>query len=285
MFSFFSMSTLYILIPPFFGTVILTGLIYITERKGSGGILANASVGISFAWFCAFIIGTPDFPPQFNSSGILSAIVSLIIIGAILDFCLHKNIKFQRFAKVITLVVSGFGATIWMRNGIDLWLIPYVTCWCVVMFSVQHMSETKHIGPIISIVQLILTTFGLGLIAWISDIEIDHILAFGLSSTLLGFLVCNFTTAKFFFGSSILFAGGGSLCMLAMRLLDQAPALAPAIILLGFILFTASAASQIHLKSIMVFLIPNSIKIAVFAVIPLMLSIIAAIIATEFEIK
>jgi hypothetical protein len=285
MYSFFNIPILNILFPPFFGTIVLTGLIYLIGRQGSGKFLANASVGISFAWFCSFIIGTPDFPPEFNNSGIISAAICLLTIGTILDFYLYKNIKLQRPTKYIPLVISGIVITIWMRNSVDFWSILHVLGWITIMFSLQHVSEKKYFGSRVSTLLLALTSFGLGLIAWISDIAIEPILTFGLSAIFFGFLICNYIMPKLCFGSSILFAGAGSLYMLAMRVAEQALALVPAIILLGFILFIANTAEQSLTNLKIIRLLPNSIKIIILAIFPLMLSVLATIIATEFTDK
>jgi hypothetical protein len=130
-----------------------------------------------------------------------------------------------------------------------------------------------------------LASVGLGLIAWISDIFVDRDLAFGLAATLLGFYVWNWPRPRLFFGRSILLAGGGGMLLIALRLLEQAPPLAPAIILLGFIFFIDSALRNLPHRFTFILNFSQSLAIIVLAAIPLLLAAIAAVIAIEIQIN
>ena len=278
---------------PFFGTILLTRLIWRLGRKDSGIALANASVGAGFAWVTALVLGTPAFPPAFNSSAILSATVALLIIGIILDLYLTAETKFGRLIETGAIILSAVGAVAWMQGGIDVWSIPILIGWGLTIFNLQRMGSratpaggsTRGYGSNWASLLLVLASVGLGFIAWISDIVVDRDLAFGLAACSLGFYVWNWPRPRLFFGRSILLAGGGSMLMIALRLLEQAPPLAPAIILLGFIFFIDSAMRNLPPRFDTIFKFSPSLTIIVLAAIPLLLTTIATVIAIEIQIN
>jgi len=267
----------------FISTIILTGFLYLIDRKKSGFFMANASVGISFSWFCAFILGTPDFPPEFNSSGILSATVCLLAIGAILDFNFVKERKFP--VPILVIFISGIGIACWFRGGIDFWFLPILLGWCVIAGGLQRVATNKEFGASISIFLLIIASAGSGAIAWISGIAVDRDLSFGLFAILTGFYVCTWPKSRLNFGYGILLAGGGSLYMIAIRLIEQMPPLIPAFIILGFAFYTDYACQYVHKNIKLIWSIPTSIKLAVLTLFPLSLAIVVTLIAIEFPIN
>jgi hypothetical protein len=274
-----------VLILSFFGTLALTGLVCLVGRKNSGFFMASASVGIIYAWFCGFILGTPDFPPEFNNTAILSATACLLVIGAILDFILIKRKKFPQPMVITIILISGVIITVWMRSGIDVWSLPILLGWSTVAISLHRISINKIFGSGNSTFLLVTASLGTGIIAWISDIVVDRDLAFGLCAISIGFFVCNFLKPRLYFGYSILLAGGGSLYILALRLVEQMPTLIPAFIILAFIFFVdvSSQYAQKNLKLILP--IPNSISVFILTLFPLSLATIIALIANEFPVS
>ncbi len=273
------------LVLSFLGTLILTGLIYLIGRRKSGVFLANASVGVSFTWFCAFILGTPDFPPEFNNTAILSATACLLISGTLFDFILIKRRNFPQPIVIIIILISGISITIWMRSGIDFWSLPILFGWCIVAFGLQRLSANEDFGSGDSALLLAIASLGTAIIAWISDIVVDRDLAFGLCVISFGFLICNCPKPRLLFGYSILLAGGGSLYMLALRLVEQMPPLIPAFIILGFIFFVDVASQYVQKKLKLISPIPTSIKLLALSLFPLALATVVTLVAIEFPIN
>ena len=274
---------------PFFGTILMTGLIWLLGRNDSGIALANASVGAAFAWISALVLGTPAFPPAFNSSAILSATVALLIIGILLDLFLTAETKFGRSIETSAFILSAIGAVTWMQGGIDIWSIPILIGWGLTIFNLQRVgtrtAPSRGNSGNWATLLIVLASLGLGIIAWISDIVVDRDLAFGLAASALGFYVWNWPRPRLFFGRSILLAGGGGMLMIALRLLEQAPPLAPAIILLGFIFFIDSALRNLPARFATILKISPSLTIIVLAAIPILLAAVAAVIAIEIQIN
>jgi hypothetical protein len=274
-----------VLVLSFFGTLALIGLVCFVGRKNSGSFMASASVGITYAWFCGFILGTPDFPPEFNNTAILSATACLLVIGAILDLSLIKKKKFPQPIVIMIIIISGIIITVWMRSGVDVWSLPILLGWSTVAISLHRISTNKIFGSGNSTFLLVTASLGTGIIAWISDIVVDRDLAFGLCAISIGFFVCNFPKPRLYFGYSILLAGGGSLYILVLRLVEQMPTLIPAFIILAFIFFV-DISNQYAKKSLNIILpIPNSISIFILTLFPLSLATIIALIANEFPVN
>ena len=268
-----------------FGTLILTWLIYFIGHNKSGVRIASASVGITFAWFCAFVLGTPDFPPEFNNTAILSATVCLLTIGAILDFTIIRRKKLPQLIIIFTILLCGFIITIWMRGGIDVWFLPILLGWSITAISLHRTSTNERFSPGNCTFILIVASLGTGIIAWISNIVIDRDLAFGLCATSIGFFICNLVKSEIKFGYSILLAGGGSLYILALRLVEQMPSLVPAFIILAFVFFTDIASKYVQENLKLKLPIPTSINLFVLAIFPLALATVITLIANEFPIS
>lgn len=273
------------LVLSFLATAGLTGLIYKIGGNTAGVFFANASVGISFTWFCSFILGTPDFPPEYNNSSILSATACLLILGVLIDFFLFKQKEIYRTIVISIILLIGITITLWMRSGFDLWSVPILLGWCVIAFGLQRINNNANFGSGDSTAILIVTTFGTGVIAWISNIAVDRDLAFGLCAISFGFIIFNFPKPRLNFGYGILLAGSGGIYMLVIRLVEQIPSLIPAFIILGFIFFIDVAAIYVQRNIVQLPLIPNTIKLCTLAVFPLALATVISLVAIEFPIN
>ena len=269
----------------FAGSLTLTGLVYLVGHRKSGFFMANASVGVTFAWFCAFILGTPDFPPEFNNTAILSATACLLVSGTLFDFILIKRRNFPQPIIIIIILISGTSITIWMRSGIDFWSLPILFGWSIVALGLQRVSANKDFGSGDSALLLAIASLGTAIIAWISDIVVDRDLAFGLCAISFGFFICNCPKPRLLFGYSILLAGGGSLYMLALRLVEQMPPLIPAFIILGFIFFVDVASQYVQKNLKLISPIPASIKLLALSLFPLALATVVTLVAIEFPIN
>lgn len=283
--SYLNIPAVHFFLLPFLGTVLITGLIRFIGRESSGLNLANASVGAGFTWVGAFILGTPLFPPAFNSSAILSATVCLLAIGIIFDLWISNTTKVGRLLETSIIILGGIAIAAWMRGGIDFWTAPILLGWGAALFSLQRISANREFGAGSGALMLALGSLGLFLIAWISDIADEQNLSLGLSAAAFGFAVWNWPKPRLFFGRSILLAGGGSLCMIALRLIEQAPPLIPAVVIVGFILFADRAVGHIPQSFKLANRLPASLKFITLAIIPLVLAALATLIATEFPIN
>ena len=274
-----------VLILSFFGTILLTVLVCLVGRKKSGIFMANSSIGVTFAWFCAFILGTPDFLPEYNNTAILSATASLLVIGAILDFNLIKRKKLPQPIVIIIILTSGIIITVWMRSGIDVWSLPILLGWSSVAISLHRISDHQISGSGNSSFLLATASLGTGIIAWISDIVVDRDLAFGLCAISAGFFVCNWPKPRLYFGYSSLLAGGGSLYIIALRLVEQMPSLIPAFIILAFIFFVDVPSHYVQKNLKLILPIPNFLITIILTLLPFGLATTIAIIANEFPIN
>jgi len=273
------------LVLSFFGTAALTGLIFIIGRKKSGLFLASSSVGVGFIWFSAFILGTPDFPPEYNSTAILSASASLLVIGILIDYLLVERKKIYRPLVILINLLIGVSITVWMRSGFDLWSIPILLGWCVIAFGLQRISTDQQFGSGESTLILIIASFGTGIIAWLSDIVVDRDLAYGLCAISCGFFIFNYPKSRLYFGYSILLTGGGSLYMIAIRLVEQMPPLIPSFIILGFIFFVDVAGKYVQKNLPQLSLITVSAKLISLSLFPLALATVITLVAIEFPIN
>jgi len=285
MFTLFGTLIFQFLFLSFLGTLALTVLIFFIGREGSGFFMASASVGISFTWFCGFILGTPDFPPEFNNTAILSATACLLLAGAILDFNLVQGRKFNQLILTLIILVSGITITIWMKGNVDIWSLPILLGWSIIALTIHRIGTAEISGTGDGALLLGIAAFGLGIIAWISNIAVDRDLAFGLCAILIGFFVCNLPRPRFYFGYSILLAGGGSLYMIAIRLVEQVPTLIPAFIILGFIFFTDNTSRYLQIRSRLISYVPSSIKLLILACFPLAVAALTTIVANKYSIS
>lgn len=274
-----------VIVLSFLGAFLLTGLICIIGRNKSGLFMANSSVGITFAWYCAFILGTPDFPPDYNNTAILSATTCLLAIGLALDFILIKRKKISLLITIVFILLSGVVVTVWMRSGIDLWSLPTLIGWSILAIRLHLISTKKEFGPSSITFLMLSASLGTGIIAWISNITIDRDLAFGLCAILIGFLACTWLKPSLSFGYSILLAGGGSLYILTLRLVEQMPSLIPGFIILAFVFFTDLASQYVRQKMKLKLPIPDSIILFVLTLLPLSLATVITLIANEFPIN
>ena len=74
-----------LLVLPFFGTIILAGIIGLAGRGASRKVLISASTGIGTAWVCAFVLGIPSFQNSFDSYSMPHIILVGLLLGALID--------------------------------------------------------------------------------------------------------------------------------------------------------------------------------------------------------
>lgn len=263
-------------------TIILTVLIRLVGRDGSGIYMSNASIGIVFAWICAFILGSPEFPPDLSSNAIVSAVICLLLIGTILDLLHYKIGKLNKLVEVGLFLTVGIILTVWMRGGVDLWLTASILAWAIIILGLQRVANNETFGPKGAIMVMALAALGVGSISQIGNILVDRDLSFALCAIFSGFFLCNLSNSKSFLGYNCLLAGGGSLYILTLRLTEQSISLIPTIIVLGFIFFTDKAIQYSKQKSALSYRIPSSLMFTVLALVPVVLACTVALITKKF---
>ena len=192
----------------------------------------------------------------------------------------QENVPIVRAKCILGVLI-----TIWMRGGIDVWFLPILIGWSITAISLHRTSTNERFSSGNCTFILIVASLGTGIIAWISNIVIDRDLAFGLCATSIGFFICNLVKPNIKFGYSILLAGGGSLYILALRLVEQMPSLVPAFIILAFVFFADIASKYVQENLKLKLPIPTSINLFVLAIFPLALATVITLIANEFPIS
>ena len=264
-------------------SIVIMGIIAFIGRDGSGFFLANSAPCIAFIWFSSFVLGTPDFPPRLDSSGILSAITALLMIGTTLDFYLVRGKLLIGTISFLIIFICGMAITIWMQGKIDIWSLPITIGWCIMMITVQRIGCKENSGSAEGTLLLVMGALGVSVTAWISNITIERDLSLALCTLLSIFFLCNLTKTRFYFGYSILLASGGSIYMLVIRLSQQDPFLIPAFIILSFIFFSDNANRHMQIRFKYLSYIPNSIKILILSSFPLALAAVTTIVANTFS--
>ena len=93
-----------LLVLPFFGTIILAGIISLAGRGASRKVLISASTGIGTAWVWAFVLGIPSFQNTFDSNSMPHIILVGLLLGALIDHLLPElGNKYKTFWLLLNL--------------------------------------------------------------------------------------------------------------------------------------------------------------------------------------
>ncbi len=271
---------------PFLGVAVLTGLIKLTAKGGTGfdpsRSLPGASVGIAFAWVCAVVLGTPVFPPVPGSGSIISITAAMLVLGVCLDFFLPiQNLNFRLWETII-VIIAGTALIAWLRAGLDLWAVFLLLGWGILAFRLLKVGARNRIGMSSATAMMVMAAIGIAGVSAIAGLPADNDIALGLAASVLGFFVWNWPRSRFIFGFSLLLAGGGALLIMAVRMLEQSAAFSPSLILVGFVFFADTAVDRIPLPAILKRQAAIPLTIAVFSILPISLAAVAALISVEY---
>ena len=261
---------------PFFGTIILAGIIALAGRGASRKVLISASTGIGTAWVCAFVLGNPNFQITFDSNSIPHIILVGLLLGALIDHLFPRlGNKYEIICWSLDLIFAAAVIT-WIRGDVDLVSILIFLIWGCVQFNARRQAKDARMPAIMVVVAAI----GLSITAWIGDILADRNLAFGVSSTGLGFFVWLWFKRDIPLGFSFFWSSFTALLLIALRVIEANPLMAVPILVLGFVFFTDSILSQKKRWPTFFKQFAAPIVVCALSILPIVLASASALVAT-----
>ena len=265
-----------LLVLPFFGTIILAGIIGLAGRGASRKVLISASTGIGTAWVCAFVLGIPSFQNTFDSNSMPHIILVGLLLGALIDHLLPElGNKYKIISWSLDLIFAA-AVIVWVRGEVDLGSILIFLIWGCIQFSAHRLSNDARMPALM----VVIAAIGLAIIAWIGDILADRNLAFGVSSTGLGFLVWLWFKRDLPLGFSFFWSSFTALLLIALRIIEANPLMAVPILILGFVFFTDSILSQKKLWPTFFKQFAAPIIVCALSILPIVLASVSALVAT-----
>ena len=261
---------------PFFGTIVLAGIIGLAGRGASRKVLISASTGIGTAWVCAFVLGIPNFQITFDSNSIPHVILVGLLLGALIDHLLPQlGNKYKFICWSLDLIFAAAVIT-WIRGEVELVSILIFLIWGCIQFSARRQAYDARMPAIMVVVAAI----GLSTTAWIGDILADRNLAFGVGSTGLGFFVWLWFKRDTPLGFSFFWSSFTALLLIALRVIETNPLMAVPILVLGFVFFTDSILSQKKLWPTFFKQFAAPIVVCALSILPIVLASASALVAT-----
>ena len=261
---------------PFFGTIILAGIIGWAGRGASRKVLISASTGIGTAWVCAFVLGIPNFQITFDSNSMPHIILVGLLLGALIDHLLPQlGNKYEIIRCSLDLIFAAAVIT-WIRGEVDLVSIIIFLIWGCIQFSARRQANDPRMPAIMVVVAAI----GLSITAWIGDILADRNLAFGVSSTGLGFFVWLWFKRDVPLGFSFFWSSFTALLLIALRVIEANPLMAVPILVLGFVFFTDSILSKKKRWPTFFKQFAAPIVVCALSILPIILASASALVAT-----
>ena len=261
---------------PFFGTIILAGIIGLAGRGGSRKVLISASTGIGTAWVCAFVLGIPTFQITFDSSSMPHIILVGLLLGALIDHLLPQlGNKYKIICWSLDFIFAAAVIT-WIRGEVDLVSILIFLIWGCIQFSARRQVYDARMPAIMVVVAAI----GLSTTAWIGDLLADRNLAFGVSSTGLGFFVWLWFKRDVPLGFSFFWSSFTALLLIALRVIEANPLMAVPILVLGFVFFTDSILPLNKLWPTFFKQFAAPIMVCALSILPIVLASASALVAT-----
>ena len=261
---------------PFFGTIILAGIIGLAGRGGSRKVLISASTGIGTAWVFAFVLGIPNFQITFDSSSMPHIILIGLLLGALIDHLLPQlGNKYKIICWSLDFIFAAAVIT-WIRGEVDLVSILIFLIWGCIQFSARRQANDARMPAIMVVVAAI----GLSITAWIGDILADRNLAFGVSSTGLGFFVWLWFKRDVPLGFSFFWSSFTALLLIALRVIEANPLMAVPILVLGFVFFTDSIVSKKKRWPTFFKQFAAPIVVCALSILPIVLASASALVAT-----
>ncbi|MAF50172.1 MAG: hypothetical protein QGH73_09110 [Rhodospirillales bacterium] len=266
---------------PFAVALLFGVIIRLAGRGGSGRRIAAAGAGIAFAWSAAFALGAPPLPPEMGFDSVVTLAVAALVLGLGLDFYFNPERDrgdWAAFLELGLIILYGIGAPAWLRGGIDAWAAVILLAWG---FTAFRMRALAHDGVTPS-VMLMMTAAGLGVIAWAAKLPVDQELGFGLAAAAAGFLVLSLADRSLAFGATALLGFAGGILTIGVRIAEEAAALIPAVLILGFIFFTDSLIRRPALAKYAGNRLARSGLMIAAALAPIALAAAAALIGARF---
>ena len=268
---------------PFAASLLLAALIRWVGSQGRGDQAAGASVGIVFAWAAAYELGPQIWPPSADDNNMFYMIASGLLIGIPFDllrrtFVGKKETPRVRYAELAIALLFGIAASIWGRGYFDWWMLLLVAAWGTVALRITFVAADD--APIAS-AMLASAAAGLSAVAWAAGLETN--LAFQFAAAAAGYFVLNWLDPRLRFGMTLILTGAGALMLVGLRLSNTTYAVAPSLIILGFVFFADAPVRKLFetRKPLDRWLLP--ILTAVASLLPIALAALAAHIGVNYE--
>jgi len=269
-----------LIVAPLVAVLMLGGLIRWIGAGERGEQIAGAAVPVVFAWVAAFELGAPLFPPSADDNSILYLLAAGVLIGLPFELLRIDHTPQARHAEAGVALLFGLAAVVWIRDIIDIWTAIVVIAWGIVVIRVHLVAAAD--APTASCTLAVAAT-GLGAAAWASGLEGERDLAFALSSAAGGFFLLHWLNPAMRFGAVLILGGLGALLILAIRLFSATHAIAPALLILGFVFFADAPARRLLGRRIVRLRWALPIFAALASLLPIGLAALAAYIGINYE--
>ncbi|MCD6074114.1 MAG: hypothetical protein K0Q70_997 [Rhodospirillales bacterium] len=268
---------------PFVASLLLAGLIRWVGSRGRGEQAAGASVGIVFAWAAAYELGPQLIPPSADDNNMFYMIACGLLIGIPFDFFRGhlqrgKDQTLVRNTELVVAVLFGVAASVWGRGHFDWWTLMLVAAWGIVALRITIVAADD--APIAS-TMLASGAAGLSAVAWSAGLETN--LAFQFAAAAGGYFVLNWLDPRLRFGMTLILTGAGALMLVGLRLSNTTYAVAPSLLILGFVFFADAPVRKLFgtRKLPDRWLMP--ILTAIASLLPIALAALAAHIGVNYE--
>jgi hypothetical protein len=213
-----------------------TGAIRLVGGGWRGPTLASAAIVIGTLGAGLVLLGLPAFPPQTSLQKLLYAIAVSLFLGTMLDLRRPRD-----WVLAILIVLWAAAAVAWiaeprLQDADDLALAQVGILYVATLLVLFRLQERLSAGLVPSIMTFS-AALGIGGVSVIGGAVTAGQMAFALAAATFGFMLWNWPVARYPFGFSALFAGGGALPLLAGQslLYEGADPTALALVLLVFL--------------------------------------------------
>jgi hypothetical protein len=268
---------------PFFASLLLAALIRWVGSNGRGEQAAGAAVGIVFAWAAAYELGPQIWPPSDDDNNMFYMIAIGLVVGVTFDFIRgalqgRKEPRNIRYIELAIALLFGVAASIWGRGAFDWWTLVLLAAWGIVALRITIVAQDY---PPVASSMLTAGAAGLSAVAWSAGLETN--LAFQATAAAAGYFLLNWIDSRLRFGMTLILTGAGTLMLVGLRLSNATYAVAPSLVILGFVFFADAPVRKLFgtRKVPERWLMP--ILTALASLLPIALAALAAHIGVNYE--
>jgi hypothetical protein len=280
MFAAFAEPVVRLIALPAVASLIFAALVRWIGSDSAGARIAGAVPAVVFAWIAAFELGVPLYPPIADDNGLFYMIAAALVLGIAVDLWRAEDGGPVRPMEAALALAFGLGAVGWLRGAIDAWTAILVAGWMIVVLRIRFAANNDT--PT-AVAFLPLAGAGLAVLAWSAGLEGERDLALAFASASAGYFLFNWIVPSLPFGATLLVSGAGTLFILAVRLFETTQALAPALLILGFVFFADDPFRRILGRRLLRLAWAMPLFAAFASLLPLGLAALAAYIGVNFE--